>query len=145
MSVNLYDMKTTSPILLIEDDEIDSMTIKRAIKEIKVSNPLFIRENGEEGLAYLNEEDSVRPCIILLDLNMPKMGGLEFLEIIKKDARFRNIPVIILTTSRHDEDRLRSFDLSVAGYMVKPVDYKSFVEVIRTINMYWTISELPVN
>lgn len=136
-------MRTNRPILLIEDDEVDAMTIKRAIKEIKIANPLVWRENGEEGLYYLREEASSKPCIILLDLNMPRMGGLELLAIIKKDQDLRNIPVIILTTSSHDEDRLRSFNLSVAGYMIKPVDYKNFVQVIKAVNMYWTISEMP--
>ena len=119
------------------------MTIRRAIKEIKIANPLVWRENGEEGLLYLNKQDTLKPCIILLDLNMPRMGGLELLEIIKNNEDLRNIPVIILTTSSHDEDRLRSFNLSVAGYMIKPVDYKHFVQIMRAVNMYWTISEMP--
>ncbi|MGB1204234.1 MAG: response regulator [Chitinophagales bacterium] len=136
-------MRTNRPILLIEDDEVDAMTIKRAIKEIKIANPLVWRENGEEGLLYLKEKANFRPSIILLDLNMPRMGGLELLAIIKEDPKLRNIPVIILTTSSHDEDRLRSFNLSVAGYMIKPVDYKNFVQVIKAVNMYWTISEMP--
>ena len=99
--------------------------------------------NGEEGLAWLQNPQNEVPCIILLDLNMPRTNGIEFLDAIKRDEKLRTIPVVVLTTSKDDLDRARSFGLGVAGYMVKPVDYLQFVEVIRTINLYWTLSELP--
>ena len=83
------------------------------------------------------------PCIILLDLNTPRMNGIEFLKIIKNDKKYKKIPVIVLTTSREERDKVDSFELGVAGYMVKPVDYLQFVEVIKTIHLYWTLSELP--
>ena len=136
-------MKSQRPILLLEDDYVDRLTVKRAVKDIKITNPLVMVENGEEGIEYLKDASNPEPCIILLDLNMPKMGGLEFLEVIKNEEALRHIPVIVLTTSHEDEDRLRSFNYSVAGYMVKPVDYKKFVEIMRTINLYWTLSEMP--
>jgi len=130
------------PILLIEDDHVDVLTTRRALNEIDVPNPLVVCENGEEGLAWLRAA-SEQPCIVLLDLNMPVMNGIEFLEHVKRDARLRRIPTVVLTTSDEHEDKLRSFDLGIAGYMAKSVDYRHFVEVMRSIDLYWTMSELP--
>lgn len=132
-----------NPILIVDDDKVDSMTIKRALREIKVSNPLFTAGNGEEALEFLRDKKNMKPCIVLLDLNMPKMNGIEFLKIAKNDPELRSIPVIVLTTSHEEQDKLESFNFGVAGYMVKPVDYYKFVEVMKTISMYWTLSELP--
>jgi CheY-like chemotaxis protein len=137
-------MKIASkPILLIEDDQIDVMTIRRALKEIHVANPIVHLENGEEGIAYLRNPDHETPCIILLDLNMPVMNGIEFLHVIKHDDRLKRFPVIVLTTSEEQQDKMNSFNLGVAGYMAKPVEYRHFVEIMRSIDLYWTISELP--
>lgn len=137
-------MKVSSrPILLVEDDHVDILTIRRALKEIEVANPIVTRENGEEALAYLRAPGSARPCIILLDLNMPIMNGLEFLQQAKGDERLRSIPVIVLTTSEEQQDKLNSFNLGVAGYMAKPVDYRRFVDMMRSIDLYWSASELP--
>jgi CheY-like chemotaxis protein len=134
---------TDKPILLVEDDHVDVMTVKRALKEIKVTNPLVTQENGEEALKYLRDQNNARPCIILLDLNMPIMNGIEFLQVVKQDERLKRIPVVVLTTSEEQQDKMKSFDLGVAGYMAKPVDYRQFVEVMRTLDAYWTISEVP--
>ena len=131
------------PILLVEDDHVDIMTIKRALKEIRVSNPVVSAEHGEAGLACLRDPAQERPCIILLDLNMPIMNGIEFLQQVKRDEQLRRIPVVVLTTSEEQQDKVRSFDLGVAGYMAKPVDYRRFVEMMRSIDLYWTISEMP--
>lgn len=130
-------------ILLVEDDQVDAMTVKRALKELHVTNPLVQKENGELALAYLRDPAAEQPCIILLDLNMPIMGGIEFLQAVKRDAKLKLIPVVVLTTSEEQQDKVDSFGLGVAGYMTKPVDYRQFVEVMMTINAYWTISELP--
>jgi CheY-like chemotaxis protein len=135
---------TDKPILLVEDDQVDVMTVKRALKEIKVTNPVVNLENGEEALKYLRDPAKPKPCIILLDLNMPIMNGIEFLEVVKHDDLLRRIPVVVLTTSGEQQDKVNSFDLGVAGYMAKPVDYRQFVEVMRTIDAYWTISEVPL-
>jgi len=134
---------TDKPILLVEDDQVDVMTVKRALKEIHVTNPVVNPENGEEALKYLRDPESEKPCIILLDLNMPIMNGIEFLQVMKHDPLLRRIPVVVLTTSEEQQDKINSFDLGVAGYMAKPVDYRQFVEVMRTIDTYWTISEVP--
>ena len=136
-------MKNNKPILLVEDDMVDAMTVKRAFKEIHITNPLIIVENGEEALEYLRNPDNEKPAIILLDLNMPKMNGIEFLKIAKKDDDLKRIPVVVLTTSKEEQDRMESFNLGVSGYMIKPVGHDQFLEAIKTIHMYWTLSELP--
>ena len=137
-------MNSKKPILLAEDDQVDQETIRRALKEIKVTNELVITNNGEEALAYLRDGKGESPCLILLDIKMPKMDGIQFLKIIKEDKSLRRIPAVILTSSREEQDRVNSFDLGVAGYMAKPVEYKQFLEVIRAIDLYWTLSELAV-
>jgi CheY-like chemotaxis protein len=134
---------SNKPLLIVEDDQVDVMTIKRAFKEIHVGNPIVHKENGEEALAYLHDPSQPKPCIILLDLNMPVMNGFEFLALIKQDKELKRFPVIVLTTSEEQQDKLNSFNLGVAGYMAKPVDYRQFVEVMRSIDLYWSISELP--
>ncbi len=136
-------MRNSDSILLIEDDQVDALTIKRILKEIKVSNQLNIVADGEKALAFLRDPENRKPGIILLDLNMPRMNGIEFLTIVKKDADLKKVPVVVLTTSRADQDRVDSFNIGVAGYMIKPVDYQKFVEIITTIDRYWTLSELP--
>ena len=134
---------TNKPILLVEDDQVDVMTVKRALKDIHVTNLVVNLENGAEALKYLRDPNSAKPCIILLDLNMPIMNGVEFLQVAKHDAQLRRFPVVVLTTSEEQQDKVNSFDLGVAGYMAKPVDYRQFVEVMRSIDAYWTISEMP--
>ncbi len=136
-------MRNTKPVLLVEDDSIDAMTVARAFKDLKLTNTLSRCTNGEEALAYLRDPNKEEPCVILLDLNMPRMNGTEFLKLAKADERLKKLPVIVLTTSNEERDVVESFRLSVAGYIIKPVDYKKFVEAIRTIDLYWTLSELP--
>ncbi len=135
-------MNSQNPILLVEDDQVDALTVQRAFKQLEIPNKILHVENGEEALDLLVSNE-IRPCIILLDLNMPKMNGLEFLEIAKKDESIKSIPIIILTTSKEHQDRITSFNYSVAGYMVKPVDYNEFLEMVKTITKYWSNSELP--
>lgn len=130
-------------ILLIEDDKIDVLTVKRAFKDLKILNTVHVSENGLEGLDFLHNSNNENPGIILLDLNMPKMNGLEFLQERQKEDQLKLIPVVVLTTSKAEQDKIESYKLGVAGYMIKPVDYLQFVEVINTINLYWTLSELP--
>ena len=135
-------MKSNKPILLVEDDQVDVMSVKRAFKDLKVTNRLDVTGNGEEAVEFLNDSRNELPCVILLDINMPRMNGIEFLRIIKKDDRLKMIPVVVLTSSKEEQDKMDGFGLGIAGYMLKPADYGKFVEVIRTIALYWTVSEL---
>ena len=136
-------MRNLQPILLVEDDCVDAMTFKRTLKDLELKNAVVHLVNGEEALGYLKSECNEKPCLIFLDLNMPKMNGIEFLKVVKADDVLKRIPVIVLTTSKEECDIMDSFKLSVAGYIVKPVDYTKFVEAIKTIDLYWTLSELP--
>ena len=136
-------MRSLKPILLVDDDSVDAMTVKRAIRDLRVANPLVHRTDGEEALEYLRCQGNHKPCVILLDLNMPRMNGIEFLKVIKADDSLKKIPVIVLTASKQENDKINSFDLSVAGYMAKPTDYTKLVETIRMIDLYWTLSDLP--
>ena len=136
-------MRNSKPILLVEDDRVDMMTVRRAVKDVNIPNRVVHMLNGEKALEYLRDPDNKKPCVILLDLNMPKMNGIEFLKVVKADDTLKQIPVIALTTSREKIDITESFNSGVAGYVVKPTDYKDFTEAIRKINQYWTSSELP--
>ena len=138
-------MRDCRPILLLEDDTVDAMAVKRALKDLHILNPLVHVTNGEEALVYLKDDSKEKPCVILLDLNMPKMNGIEFLKVAKAEEKLKRIPAVVLTTSKDDQDRLRTFKLSIAGFVVKPVDYIKFVEAMRIITLYWTLSEQPSN
>ncbi len=115
----------------------------RAFKALRIKNPVVITNNGEEGLGYLRNKANRMPCLVLLDIKMPRMGGLEFLEEIKKDEILKQIPVVVFTSSKEEQDKITSFKLGVAGYIVKPSVQEKFFEVIRTIDLYWTLCETP--
>jgi len=129
-------------ILLVEDDLVDVMAVKRAFRDLNVPNPLHVAGNGEEALKFLRETQPM-PGLILLDLNMPRMNGIDFLKVVKGDAHLRRIPVVVLTTSKGQSDRSETFNLGVAGYMVKGVEYAEFIEVVKSIHNYWSMSQLP--
>ncbi|MBT8326607.1 MAG: response regulator [Bacteroidia bacterium] len=135
-------MLANKRILLLEDDVVDVMTIKRAISQLHIPNELIVKENGEEGLEYLKQCKNL-PGLIFLDINMPKMNGIEFLQNIKLNSQWAKIPVIILTTSKDQQDKLATFNQGISGYMVKPVDYSQFKDMIGTIKEYWNLSEHP--
>jgi CheY-like chemotaxis protein len=136
-------MRDNRPILLLEDDVVDHILVKRAFKDLNISNRLEIFPDGEAAISHLRDDHSAKPCIIILDLNMPRLSGIEFLKIIKEDEELRLIPVIVLTTSREEQDKVECFKLGVAGYMIKPVEYQQFINLIDTLSTYWTLSELP--
>ena len=143
-------MRSEGAILLVEDDPIDVMSVRRAFKLNKVTNSLYVVNNGEEGLAFLRNEGKYadpavapKPKLILLDLNMPLMGGLEMLSILKRDPKLLHIPVVVLTTSADDRDIQESFRNGVAGYIVKPITFEKFANSIQIFDLYWTLSELP--
>ncbi|KTD65281.1 response regulator [Legionella spiritensis] len=135
-------MYSQKPVLLIEDDKIDQMTVQRAFDQLHIKNKLAIRENGEDGLKYLKEMG--KPCLIILDLNMPRMNGMEFLDAVKKDKIYRNIPIIVFTTSYQDREKMKAFDKCIVGYIVKPMDNSKFIDIFAGINTYWSISEGPI-
>lgn len=139
-------------ILLVEDDEVDVMNVKRAFKKGNISNPLFVASNGLEALAMLRKQNQIEgdqaqlPSsrrLILLDLNMPRMGGIEFLHELRSDPELRMTPVIVLTTSNEDRDRVEAYQLNVAGYILKPVTFTNFAEAMATLNKYWMLCEMP--
>ena len=137
-------------ILLVEDDALDVMNVRRAFNKNNILNPLFVAGNGLEALAMLRSSGESAPeapqerRLILLDLNMPKMNGIEFLHELRADPALRLIPVIVLTTSDEDRDKVEAYQLSVAGYILKPVTLIHFVETMATLNKYWALSEIPL-
>jgi CheY-like chemotaxis protein len=135
-------------ILLVDDDDIDVMNVRRAFKKNNILNPLSVASNGLEALALLRGEDGREPLpkerrLILLDLNMPKMNGIEFLRELRADPKLSTITVIVLTTSDDERDKVEAYKLNVAGYILKPVTFMAFVEAMATLNKYWSINELP--
>ena len=131
-------------ILLVEDDEVDVMNVRRAFKANNIVNPLFVVENGVEALEKLRGgELPGERRLILLDLNMPRMNGIEFLTELRRDPELAATPVVVLTTSNNDRDRVQAYDLNVAGYLVKPVTFADFAELMATLNKYWTLVEMP--
>lgn len=136
-------MKDGRPILLLEDDEIDVESIKRALKELRVKNPLVVCENGAKGLEWLRAHPDTPPAVILSDIDMPVMNGLEFLDKVKHDPALQKLPVVILSTFSEEADRAKAFQLGVAGYMVKPIDANIYLSIMKTITNYWHSSELP--
>lgn len=137
-------MLNSKPILLVEDEKIDAMMVQRAIKELKLKNELVHVSNGEEALKHLKNNSDTKPCLILLDLDMPRMNGIEFLQHVKNDEQLKSIPVIVLTSSDETRNVDESFRSNVAGYIIKPADYKKFVEAIKMVTLYWNLCEFPV-
>lgn len=140
----------TFPVLLAEDSRHDIIAVQRAWKLHNILNPLYIVRDGEECLDYLlhqgKYQDAIeypRPGLLLLDLNMPKLDGLSVLKAIREHPRHSRLPVVVLTTSKADEDKVRSYDLGVNAYIMKPVEFDSFGSAIRAINIFWQLVELP--
>ncbi|MDG1037491.1 MAG: response regulator [Polaribacter sp.] len=134
-------MKEKLKVLLIEDNLIEIMKMKRTISLLKFDHTIHVAKNGEEALKIL-EDKSKFPDIILLDLNMPKMSGVEFLTVIKEKDQFKHIPIIILTTSDNQKDLLECYRIGVSGYVLKPLKYDDYVEKIKDILVYWGMNEL---
>ncbi|TXE19364.1 response regulator [Psychroserpens burtonensis] len=128
-------------VLLIEDDTIEVMKLNRAISSLKLKHLIIEANNGEEALEFLEKKETL-PDIILLDLNMPKINGLEFLAILKKDDTLKYIPTIILTTSNNQKDLLECYKIGVAGYVLKPLRYEDYVFKIEKLFMYWSMNEV---
>ena len=140
----------TFVVLMAEDSEHDIVATKRAWKKHNIANPLYIVRNGEECLDYLYQRgkygepgSAPRPGIVLLDIKMPKMDGLAVLKHIREDEKFHRLPVIMLTTSKAEEDRFESYDLGANAYITKPVGFQNFAKAVRTIHLFWQLVELP--
>ena len=128
-------------ILLLEDDQIEVMKLKRTIKKLDLHHELIEAQNGEDALEILKNSTSL-PNIIFLDLNMPKINGLEFLKILKSDPILRYLPTIILTTSSNRKDVLACYEIGVAGYILKPLKYNDYTNKIEKVLSYWSENEL---
>ena len=134
-------MQKDDPIMLIEDDYIDRKSIKRTFKELIINNPLQISGNGREALDQLGDPKTPLPSLILIDINMPVMNGIEFIRHAKQNDLLRSIPIIVLTTSIESSDCRVCYNLGIAGYIQKPSEYQKFLHVIRTIFTYWNLCE----
>lgn len=137
----------TINILLVEDDEVDVMNVKRAFQKNNLNNPIQHAGNGIEALDLLRGQNGQKqielPRIILLDLNMPKMGGIEFLHELRKDEHLKNISVFVMTTSNEDKDKVDAYNLNVAGYILKPLSMENFVSAVSILKNYWILCEYP--
>jgi len=134
-------IESSLKILLIEDDMIEIMKMHRTVASLKLNHKIIEANDGEEALKILEQKDSL-PDIILLDLNMPKINGIEFLKILKKDKELKYIPTIILTTSSNQKDLLECYKTGIAGYVLKPLKYEDYVSKIDKLLAYWSINEL---
>ena len=134
-------MKKSLKILLVEDNLIEIMKLKRTISLLDLDHILQEANNGEEALGIL-ENTSNLPDIVLLDLNMPKISGIEFLKIIKQNDDLKHIPVIILTTSSNQKDLLECYKTGMSGYVLKPLKYEDYVKKMETVLVYWSLNEL---
>ncbi|NJM95857.1 MAG: response regulator [Phormidesmis sp. RL_2_1] len=135
-------------ILLVEDDKVDVMNVRRSFKKANITNPLYVASNGIEALEILRGQSAhikmpQHRRLVLSDINMPKMGGIEFLKALRADDKLRATTVIVLTTSDQECDRIEAYKLNVAGYIVKPVTFAKFAEVVAALDRYWTLCEIP--
>lgn len=131
-------------ILVVDDDEVDVMAVRRVFVKASITNPVFVARDGIEALRMLRT-DAVPAAhrLVLLDLNMPRMNGLELLYEIRRDPALRELTVVVLTTSNEDRDRVEACQLGVAGYLVKPLTFHAFAEVMATLHKAWTVSDRP--
>ena len=128
--------------LLVEDDQVDIMNLKRAFKKNEIENPLHIAGNGIEALEMLRNKQLIpEPKIILLDINMPKMNGLEFLKELRKDEELKSLMVFVMTTSNEDSDKIEAYNFNVAGYILKPVSFDRFSDAVKKLSDFWSIIE----
>ena len=139
-------MDRSTPILHVEDDPVDVGNLRRAFRRCGIANPLCAVSSGTEALALLRSHPAgtgPRPGLIFLDLSMPDRGGLEVLKELKSDPELRAIPVIVVTASQHARDRRHAYELGAAGYVVKPIEFETFVQAVQTVERYWALCESP--
>lgn len=138
-------MPYARPILLVEDDPADARALQRALLDSNIGAAVIHAPSADDALEHLRSPGSDKPTMILLDLHMPGTDGLEFLRHIKDDSSLKDIPVVVLTSSEDPQDILDSFELGIAGYMVKSSRYEDLIETVRTIQSYWSLSQLPAH
>ncbi len=143
----MFETAERTSILLVEDDQVDVMNVKRAFRKNNIKTPLYVAWDGIEALEMLrgprSSELEIFPKIVLLDINMPRMNGIELLREIRGDDKLSKLLVFVLTTSSNDEDIINAYSLNVAGYILKPVTFDKFVEAVSTLSKFWNINELP--
>ncbi len=131
-------------VFLVEDDEIDVMNVQRAFEKASIDAPVFRAGDGVEALDLLRDPSlPAERRLVLLDLNMPRMNGIEFLQELRADAQLRRTTVVVLTTSDDEQDKLNAFEMNVAGYLLKPVTFGSFVDLMSALERYWSQAEMP--
>lgn len=130
-------------ILLVEDNDDDVQLTRRALEKAHIGNPLIVVRDGAAALEYLFDDNLPHPCLILLDINLPKLDGHEVLKRLRANARTKLLPVVMLTTSDEESDRLRSYSLGCNSYVRKPVDFARFVEAVKQLGLYWIILNRP--
>lgn len=140
---NNHSYKPAS-ILLVEDDDIDAMSVMRAFTRMKIANPIVRAKDGVEALEILHHGDIEHPYLILLDLNMPRMGGLDFLKTLRSDPTLETSVVFVLTTSKDDEDKLAAYKQHIAGYIIKEKLDQGFGQLVKMLDHYWRLVELPI-
>jgi CheY-like chemotaxis protein len=132
-------------ILLVEDDDVDAMAVRRAFKKLKLANEIIRAKDGIEALELLKSGEIPKPFIILLDLNLPRMGGIEMLQVLRKDPFYGDSIVFVLTTSDLDEDRTKAYSEHIAGYIVKTNLAIDFSDLIEMFDHYWRLIEFPMS
>jgi len=142
--MNNNDCKPVS-ILLVDDDDVDAMGVERALNKMRLANPFFRARDGIEGLEMLRAKAVDQPYMVLLDLNMPRMNGIEMLKELRRDVNLRGTVVFVLTTSDEDQDKLATYNENIAGYIVKTKLDTGFDELLKLLEHYWRLVELPVN
>jgi len=134
-------------ILLVDDDKVDAKAIQRSLRDLKIANPVIEAQDGIVALDRLRGENGMdkvpQPCLVLLDLNMPRMGGIEFLEELRGDPSLCRTLVFVMTTSAAEEDRMQAYGKNVAGYVLKHRPGHSFIEAVSMLNHYWRVIEFP--
>ena len=142
-------MTSLTKILLVEDDPNDVELTLSALRENHIANEVIVARDGEEALDFLfrrgayESREAGEPAVVLLDLKLPKVSGMEVLERIKDDPRLRTLPVVVLTSSREEQDLVRSYDLGTNAYVVKPVDFHDFIEAVKQVGLFWVITNQP--
>jgi len=130
-------------ILLVEDDQVDIMNVQRAFQKARITNPIHVARNGIEALEKLRDGTLGPRRLVLLDINMPRMNGIEFLREVRADDALQPTCVVVLTTSNEERDKMEAYKLNVAGYLLKPVTFVDFVDMMAALNKYWTLVEMP--